>query len=285
MTEKSVARSTGATPVPEGESKKSPDEMSFLEHLEALRWHIIRALGSIMVVGVGAFMAKEFIFDVILLGPTKSTFITYRWFCSISEKICFYPEGLEIITRNISEQFLSHIKVSIWLGLIVAFPYIFYEFWKFVKPGLYNTEQKATKGVVFICSMLFISGILFGYFVISPFAVTFLSSYSVSSDILNTTTLTSLVNSMTMFTIPTGIIFELPIVIYFLAKVGLITSADMKKYRKHAAVMILILAAIITPPDVITQFLIGLPLYMLFETGIIIAKRVEKNQAKENGGN
>ncbi|RLD20913.1 MAG: twin-arginine translocase subunit TatC [Bacteroidetes bacterium] len=285
MTKTSVARSTGAEPVPEIDTNKNPDEMSFLEHLEALRWHIIRALSSVLVIGVTAFAFKSFIFDDLLLGPTKQTFITYRWFCDISDTICFYPEGLEIITRDISEQFLSHIKVSIWLGIIVAFPYIFYEFWKFVKPGLYSTEQKAAKGVVFISSTLFLSGILFGYFVIAPFAVTFLSSYSVSPDILNTTTLTSLVNSMTMFTIPTGIIFELPIVIYFLAKVGLVTSATMKQYRKHAVVIILILSAIITPPDVITQFLIGLPLYLLFEAGIVIAKRVEKNQAKENGGN
>jgi sec-independent protein translocase protein TatC len=285
MTETSVARSTSATPVPENNAKKSPDEMSFLEHLEALRWHIVRALVSVVIVGVVAFMAKSYIFEVILLGPTKSDFLMYRFFCGISEKICFYPQGLEIITRDISEQFLSHIKVSIWLGLIVSFPYIFYEFWKFVKPGLYAKEQKVTKGVVFICSVLFLSGVLFGYFIIAPFAVTFLSSYSVSPEILNTTTLTSLVNSMTMFTIPTGIIFELPIVIYFLSKIGIVTADSMKQYRKHAVVVILTLSAIITPPDVITQFLIGLPLYMLFETGIIIAKRVEKNQAKENGGN
>lgn len=285
MTKTSVARSNSAAPVPESDADKGPDEMSFLEHLEALRWHIIRALSSVVIVGIAAFTFKNFIFDSLILGPTKQTFVTYQWFCGLSDKICFYPEGLEIITRDISEQFLSHIKVSIWLGIIVAFPYIFYEFWKFVKPGLYSNEQKATKGVVFISSSLFLSGILFGYFVIAPFAVTFLSSYTVSSEILNTTTLTSLVNSMTMFTIPTGIIFELPIVIYFLSKVGLVTAASMKQYRKHALVIILILSAIITPPDVITQFLIGLPLYLLFEAGIIIAKRVEKNQAKENGGN
>jgi sec-independent protein translocase protein TatC len=285
MTDTSVARSSGAAPVPDSEPKKDADEMTFLEHLEALRWHLIRSVVSIMVVGIVAFMAKGFIFDVILLGPTKPSFITYQFFCGISDMICFYPEGLEIITRDISEQFLSHIKVSIWLGLIVAFPYVFYEFWRFVKPGLYSKEQKVTKGVVFICSALFLFGVLFGYFVISPFAVTFLSSYSVSPDILNTTTLSSLVNSMTMFTIPTGMIFELPVVVFFLAKVGIVTADGMKQYRKHAAVTILILAAIITPPDVITQFLIGLPLYFLFEAGIVIARRVEKNAEKENGGN
>lgn len=258
--------------------KKHPDEMTFLEHLEALRWHIIRALVAIVVVGAGIFLAKDLVFDRIILGPTKQSFVTYQWICGLSEKMCFYPEGLEIITRDISEQFISHIKVSIWLGLIVAFPYVFYEFWRFIKPGLYDKERKAARGVVFICSTLFLCGVLFGYFIVSAFAVTFLSSYSVSPDILNTTTLTSLVNSMTMFTIPTGIIFELPVVVYFLAKVGIVTASFLRRYRRHALVVILIMAAIITPPDVITQFLIGLPLYLLFEVSILIAKRVERKQ-------
>lgn len=262
--------------------KKSPNEMSFLEHLEALRWHLLRALGSIVVVGIGVFLAKDIVFDMIILGPTKQSFATYQWICGVSESLCFFPEGLEIITRDIAEQFLSHIKVSIWIGLVVAFPYVFFEFWQFIKPGLYEKEKRAARGVVFVCSFLFITGVLFGYFVIAPFAVTFLSSYTVSDEILNTVTLTSLVNSMTMFTIPTGIVFELPIVVYFLAKVGLVTAEFMKRYRKHAFVVILIMAAIITPPDVITQFLIGIPIYLLFEVSIVIAKRVEKKRALED---
>lgn len=265
--------------------KKDPDEMSFLEHLEVLRWHILRALASIVIVAVAVFIAKDFVFDTVILGPTKKSFPTYQWICGLADNLCFYPEGLEIITRDISEQFLSHIKVSIWLGLIVAFPYVFYEFWKFVKPGLYDKERKSARGVVFVCSTLFLMGVIFGYFIISPFAITFLSTYSVSSDVLNTTTLTSLVNSMTMFTIPTGLIFELPIVVFFLAKVGLITSSFMKKYRRHAIVIILLAAAIITPPDVITQFLIGIPLYMLYEAGIVIARRVEKKQKLADASN
>ncbi|MDX1408492.1 MAG: twin-arginine translocase subunit TatC [Saprospiraceae bacterium] len=267
---------------PQQPAKKSPDEMTFLEHLEALRWHLLRALASIVVVGIGVFLAKDFIFDVVILGPTKQDFATYQWICNVSEKLCFFPEGLEIITRDIAEQFLSHIKVSIWIGLVVAFPYVFFEFWQFVKPGLYEKEKKAARGVVFVCSFLFITGVLFGYFVIAPFAVTFLSSYSVSPDVLNTVTLTSLVNSMTMFTIPTGIVFELPVLAYFLAKVGLITADFLSKYRKHAFVVILIMAAIITPPDVITQFLIGIPIYLLFELSIVIARRVEKKRAQED---
>ncbi|MDX1479276.1 MAG: twin-arginine translocase subunit TatC [Saprospiraceae bacterium] len=278
MAESRIAQQTPPPPP----AKKSPDEMTFLEHLEALRWHLLRALASIVVVGIGVFLAKDFIFDVVILGPTKQDFATYQWICNASERLCFFPEGLEIITRDIAEQFLSHIKVSIWIGLVVAFPYVFFEFWQFIKPGLYEKEKKAARGVVFICSFLFITGVLFGYFVIAPFAVTFLSSYSVSPDVLNTVTLTSLVNSMTMFTIPTGIVFELPVLAYFLAKVGLISADFLKKYRKHALVVILIMAAIITPPDVITQFLIGIPIYLLFELSIIIARRVEKKRALED---
>jgi sec-independent protein translocase protein TatC len=257
---------------------KHPDEMSFLEHLEELRWHIIRALISIIVVAIAVFMAKDLVFDKIILGPTDQDFATYRFFCQFGGKWCFHPEGLEIITRDISEQFLSHIKVSVWLGLIVAFPYVFWEFWRFIKPGLYVKERRAARGVVLICSLLFLTGVLFGYFIISPFAITFLSSYSVSDKIANTTTLSTLVNSMTMFTIPTGLVFELPIVVYFLAKIGLVSSAFLKTYRRHAIVVILIVAAIITPPDVITQLLVTIPLYSLYEVGIVIARRVEAKQ-------
>ena len=286
MTETSVAR-TGPTPPPSTPpaQSKDPNEMTFLEHLEALRWHIIRSLAAIVLVGIGVFLAKGFVFGKVILGPTEQSFLTYRFICGLSETMCFYPQGLEIITRDLAEQFLSHIKVSIWIGLVVAFPYVFWEFWRFVKPGLYDNERKVSRGVVFVCSMLFITGVLFGYFVIAPFAVTFLSTYSVSENVLNTTTLTSLVNSMTMFTIPTGIIFELPIVVYFLSKLGIVTANGMKKYRKHAAVVILIMAAIITPPDVITQFLIGIPLYFLFEVSIVIAARVEKKQKEADEGN
>jgi sec-independent protein translocase protein TatC len=278
------ATSKSAQPADGQPTGKQPDEMSFLEHLEALRWHIIRAGASILVVAVAVFLAKTFVFDVIILGPTNQDFLTYRWFCKLGPQFCFYPEGLQIITRDISEQFLCHIKVSVWLGLIAAFPYVFWEFWRFIKPGLYDKERNAARGVVLICSLLFILGVLFGYYIISPFAITFLSSYSVSDKIANTTTLSTLVNSMTMFTIPTGLVFELPVVIYFLAKVGLVSASFLKTYRRHAIVVILIVAAIITPPDVITQLLVTIPLYSLYEVGIIIAKRVERNQklAEEN---
>lgn len=262
---------------PKGQKGQTPDEMSFLEHLEHLRWHVLRALSAITVVAIVVFIAKDLVFDKVIMSPTRKDFITYQFLCQLGEQLCIYPEGITVYTRQLGEQFVIHLKTSFWLGLIVAFPYVFYEFWKFISPGLYEKERKAARGVVFICSTLFLTGVLFGYFVISPFAVTFLSSYSVSPEVANTFTLSSLVDYMTMFTLPTGLIFQLPVVMYFLARVGIINSAFLKQYRRHSIVIILIAASIITPPDVITQILISMPLYFLYELSIVVVKRVEKN--------
>jgi len=178
--------------------------------------------------------------------------------------------------RELGEQFFTHLKVSIWLGIIISFPYIFWEMWRFIKPGLYAKEQKAARGIVFVCSFLFLLGVLFGYYVISPFAITFLAGYSIATEVVSSPTLSSYVNYMTMFTVPTGIIFELPVVVYFLSRIGLVTPEFMKKYRRHAVIVILIFAAIITPPDVITQFLIGIPVFILYEISIHISRRAAK---------
>jgi sec-independent protein translocase protein TatC len=261
-------------------TKKDANELTFFEHIEVLRWHIIRALISVVVVSIIVFASKKIVFQYIILGPTSPDFPTYRLFCKLSPDICFYPENLQIITRDIQEQFLSHIKVSLWLGFIVAFPYIFYEFWKFVKPGLYKNEIRAARGMVLMCSILFLSGVSFGYFLVAPVAITFLSSYSVSPEVANTTTLAALVNSLTMFTIPTGLIFELPVVMYFLAKIGLVNSNFLAKYRKHAIVIITIVAAVITPsPDVFTMLMVGIPLYALYEISIVVTRRIDKERA------
>ena len=260
--------------------KKSANEMSFFEHIEELRWHLLRAALSVLVVTVVVFLLKNFVFQYVILGPTSPDFITYRLFCEYAPQFCFYPEHLQIITRDIQEQFLSHIKVSLWLGFIVAFPYILFEVWRFIRPGLYKKEIVAARGMVFVCSFLFLTGVSFGYFIITPIAVTFLSSYSVSPDIANTTTLAALVNSITMFTIPVGLIFETPVILYFLAKIGLVSSAFLIQYRKHSFVFIIILAAIITPsPDVFSQMLVAIPLYLLYEVSIIVVKRIDKERA------
>lgn len=255
--------------------------MSFFEHLEELRWHIIRALGSVVVISIVVFMLKDFVFQHVILGPTKPDFITYKLFCRWLPDFCFYPENLQIITRDLQEQFMSHIKVSLWLGFIVAFPFVLYEFWRFIKPGLYKTEIKVATGLVTVCSLLFLIGVAFGYFVIAPVAITFLSTYSVSPDIANTTTLAALVGSMTMFTLPVGLVFEMPVIMYFLAKIGLISSSFLVEYRRHAVVIIVIVAAVITPPDAISMIVVAFPLLALYEISIIVTKRIDKEQ-KEN---
>lgn len=268
-------------------SPKHPNEMSFFEHIEVLRWHLFRAALSVIVVSIGMFSAKTFIFQYVILGPLNPDFPTYKFFCSIGPNFCFFPATLNIITRDIQEQFMCHIKVSLWLGFIIAFPYIFYEFWKFIKPGLYKKEITAARGMVFICSFLFISGIAFGYFLIAPIAITFLASYSVSPDVVNTTTLDSFVENMTMFTLPMGLIFELPVVLYFLAKIGMVSSSFLAQYRRHAIVVITIAAAVITPTtDVFTMTMVGIPLYALYEVSIIVTRKVDKDRAeKENNAN
>jgi sec-independent protein translocase protein TatC len=261
--------------------KKDANELTFFEHIEVLRWHILRAAASILVFSLVVFFSKTFVFQYIILGPTNPDFPTYRFFCNISPEFCFYPENLQIITRDIQEQFISHLKVSLWLGVIISFPYILYEFWKFIKPGLYKNEIHAAKGIVFVCSFLFLTGVSFGYFVISPIAITFLSRYSVSPEIANTTTLAALVNSMTMFTLPVGLVFEMPVIMYFLAKIGIVSSTFLRTYRRHAIVIIIVVAAVITPPDAISQMMVAIPLYTLYEVSIIVTRRIDKERAEK----
>jgi len=259
------------------------NEMSFLDHLEELRWHIIRSLAAIIVCAIIVFLFKEFVFDKIIFAPRRDSFLTYRVICGISDFICFQPPQFEIIPREFGEKFFTHLKVSFWLGIIISFPYIFWEIWKFIRPGLYKNEQNAAKGVVFICSSLFMIGVLFGYFIISPFAIKFLAGYSLSSiEVISSSSLASYVNYMTMFTVPSGIIFELPIVVYFLSTVGLLTPEFMRKYRRHAIVVILLFSAIITPPEVVTQILIGIPVLVLYEISIFISARAKKKYDASN---
>lgn len=260
----------------DNEAVTEQGEMSFLDHLEELRWHIIKSLIAILLVAIFGMIFKTFLFDYIIFAPIKDWFITYQIFTILS-----IPE-FQILPREVGEVFFVHIKVSFFLGLIVAFPYVFYQFWSFIRPGLYETEAKAAKGVVFICSILFLLGVLFGYYIITPFGFSWLLGYNVGIEVDNSTSLASYVNYITMFTIPTGLLFELPIVVYFLARIGLVSAEMMSQYRKHAVIAILLLAALITPPDVITQFLIGVPLYILYEISIVIAKRTANKYFPEN---
>ncbi len=259
------------------------DEMSFFDHLDELRKHLLRSIVSIIIAGTILFLMKDFVFDKIIFAVKTPEFPSYRFSCWLStalgmgDRLCMEPFNFSLITTQLGEAFMLHLKVSVIGGFIVAFPYVFYEFWKFIKPGLLAEEQQSTRGVVFVCSMLFITGVLFGYYIVSPFAVNFLAGYNINQ-VNNTVTISSFVNYMIMFTLPTGLAFELPLVVYYLAKIGLVTPELMRKYRRHAFVVLLIAAAIITPPDVVTQILIGAPLYLLYEISIYIAGRETKKR-------
>lgn len=256
------------------------DEMGFFDHIEALRWHILRSAAAIIILGIFFFCYKSLTFDTIIFGPKKASFVTYRFCCWLSESTCFGPPDFQLMTREFGEQFSVHMTVSFWLGLIVAFPYIFWEFWSFVKPGLYSKEQKVAKGIVFYCSLLFVLGVAFGYFIIAPFAISWLGAYSVGLEATNSPSLQSYVSYLTMFTIPTGIVFELPIVAYMLAKIGLISSGTLTYFRKHGIIAIFILAAVVTPPDIVSQCLVATPVILLYEVSILVIKRLEsKNKS------
>lgn len=262
------------------------DEMSFLDHLEQLRWHIIRAVSWVTVFAVVAFLAKDFIFRHIIFAPRYADFFSYHVMCSFAELInmkevlCLTPPDFQVQGVGFGELFVTHLKVAFFLGLIAAFPMVLFEIWKFIKPGLYEKEQKAARGFVFICSILFALGVLFGYYVISPFAITFLAGYQIQGAVA-APTLESYVNYMVMFTMPVGLVFELPVLVYFFSKIGLVTPDFMRTYRRHAIVLILLVAAIITPPDVVTQFMVGIPLYVLYEISIIVSARVVSRLEKD----
>ena len=260
--------------------QKNEDEMSFLDHLDVLRKHIVRSLVAIIVVGCVLFVLIQPVFDQVIFAHKNPDFISYVLFCKYL-KICLVPPELNIITTELAEEFFQALKVSFFGGLVVSFPYVFFQFWSFVKPGLYAKEQKAARGVVFVCSFLFLLGTTFGYFILAPFAVNFLINYSVSELITSSVTLSSYVGYMTMFIIPTGILFQLPLLVYFLAKIGLITPEFMRMYRRHAFVLILIVSAILTPPDVFTQILIGIPVYGMYELSIFVAATTARKRQKE----
>lgn len=258
--------------------------MSFLDHLEALRWHLFRSVSAILIFTVIAFIAKSFVFGIVILGPSKVDFITYRWLCDLSDyfgipALCIEELPFTIQSRQMTGQFSMHVTSSMVVGFIVSFPYVFWEVWRFISPGLYDQEKNAARGAVFFVSMLFFLGAAFGYFILSPLSINFLSNYQLDPSILNEFDVSSYVSTLTMLVLASAIMFQLPVVVYFLAMSGLVTSGMLKSYRRHSIVVILILAAIITPPDVISQVLIAMPILVLYEAGIQIAIRLEKKRA------
>jgi sec-independent protein translocase protein TatC len=269
-------------------------EMSFLEHLEELRWHIIRSLVAIVVMMIIAFIFKNVLFDKIVLAPKDPGFISNRMFCEFGhflarqfhfknpDVMCINTKPLNLISIKMSGQITTHITVALVAGLILAFPVIIREFWMFFKPALHSNEAKHARGAVLASSLLFFIGVLFGYFLLAPLSIHFLSSYQISADVVNQINVRSFIGTLTSICLATGVVFELPIVAFFLTKIGIITPAFMRKYRKHAIVVIFIIAAIITPPDVFSQTLVAIPLLLLYEVSIFISAGVMKQKAKEH---
>lgn len=263
-------------------------EMSFLEHLEDLRWHLLRSIVAILIAALAAFLAKNFVFDVLLFGPKKTDFLTYKLLCQASnflgfdDSFCIDELPFRIQSRTMAGQFSAHIWTSITLGFVVAFPYVIYQFWKFISPGLYSHEKRTASGFIFISSLLFFTGVLFGYYVVTPLSIRFLGTYTVSVEIFNDFDLNSYTALVRASVLASGLIFELPILVYFLTKIGLITPELMRKYRKIALVLVMFLSAVITPPDVASQIIVAIPVLILYELSIFISKRVVRNINKKS---
>lgn len=263
-------------------------EMSFLDHLEELRWHIIRAVGAIFVFAIAAFIFIEDIFRVVVMGPKNPNFWTYRMMCKLADMtgyadLCVKKLNFELQSLGVSDQFTMAMTSSAIIGLCFAFPYAFWELWRFIKPGLRSVEKEAARGAVFFVSMLFLLGLLFGYFIVSPLAINFLANYQITPEIKNQFDITSYIGILVTLSLGCALIFQMPMIAYVLSKVGVLTPAFMRSYRKHAWIVILIVAGIITPsPDIYSQVLVALPLTLLYEVSILVSARIEKQRLKEH---
>lgn len=263
-------------------------EMSFLDHLEELRWHVVRSLIAVVVFMIAAFVNIEWIFTKIIFAPGHIDFPTFQWLCQLGqwvgseETFCVKEIPFKIQSRLMTGQFTMSITASFVIGIVVAFPYLVWELWRFVKPGLYSKERKYSRGAVASISFLFLGGVLFGYYVMSPLMISFLANYTVSDMIVNEFDITSYVGTVVTVVFGSGILFQLPVVIYFLTKIGIVTPTFLRQYRKHAIIIILVLGAIVTPSaDPLSQSLISIPLYLLYEISILISSRVLRAKERE----
>jgi sec-independent protein translocase protein TatC len=252
-------------------------EMSFLDHLEELRWRLVRAAIAILIVGICLWVYKTWIMENVLLILRSPDFITYRllcqWFSICTEEINFDMQSIEM-----SGQFSYALMMSIVGGIVLAFPFIFYQLWSFVKPGLKQNERKVAKGLIFYVSLLFFSGILFGYFIVAPLCVQFFGGFTLSDQIHNSFTVNSLLSMIIWTVFYSGLLFLLPVVSFLLTQLGIINAAFLRKYRKHSIVGVLVLSAVITPPDLISQVIVAIPIALLYEVGIFVAARAERKR-------
>ncbi len=258
------------------------EDASFWEHAEVLRSFLIKSIIAVAVLSIASFFFKDFIFNNIILGPKSKSFITYQWLCKLgrlinTDSLCVKELDFKLINLTIAGQLRWHIVISAVAGFIVALPYILFLLWRFIRPALTAREARASRFMTFYVLLLFITGLLFGYYILLPMSIYFLVNYQLSPEIVNFFTINSYISTATVLPFSTAVVFELPVLVYFLSKIGILSAAFMKKYRKHAFVVILILAAIITPStDAFTMSLVALPFYLLFEFSILLCARIER---------
>lgn len=268
--------------------KKQKNEMSFLDHLEELRWHLVRSTLAIFVVAVVIFTFSETVYNDFLFAHLEGDFPTYRWLCNLSQLFGFESDFCNVDLKNNMQslaptaQLMNLVWTSLILGLIVAFPYILWEIWRFISPGLHKTERKKSRTFIFYASILFFIGVLFSYYIIAPLSVSFFYNFKVTDIIENKFDFTTHINLITNTLLGVSLMFELPVVIFFLTKMGLVTPPFLKKYRKVALVLVLVLSAIITPPDIASQVIVTIPIMVLYEISIFISKRVIKKEQKNS---
>lgn len=255
--------------------------MPFVEHLEALRWHIIRSIIAIGIGAIIAFINIEFIFDRIILGPAREDFVSYSFLCKLGqwtgiEGLCPNGDIVRFQNTKLTGQFMMSFSSAAMIGFIIAFPYIFWEFWRFIKPALKPSEYRNARGIVFWGSLLFLLGVAFSYFIMVPFAVSFFSNYILNEKFENIITIADYYDTLSNLVLGVGVVFELPILVYFLSKIGILTPEFLRRNRRYAIVIILFLSALITPPDWFSIFLVFLPLYGLYEASIIVSARINK---------
>ncbi len=260
-------------------------EMSFFDHLDVLRGHLIRSAIVILALTCLCFFYYDFLFDVIIMGPKRPDFFTYRIMCQVGDYFKLEPDFCitsipgKIINTQLGGQFTLQINSSLLVGIVLGFPYLLWEVWRFIKPALLEKERKSASGFVFFASFLFVLGILFGYYLIAPLSVNFLTNYKISEIIENTITVDSYLSSVATLTLGTGIVFELPVVIFVLSKLGIMTPKFMRAQRRYAVVIILVIAAIVTPtPDLLTMLTVSLPLFLLYEVSIWVSGIVYKQK-------
>lgn len=256
-------------------------QMSFLQHLEELRWRLVRSVIVVLTLAVVIWWNQEWIMHHVFLSMSKPNFFTFHFFCTYLDFMCVDEIPINFQSTTMGGQFSYALWMSFLGGVVVGFPFVFYQLWAFVKPGLKQNEKQVVKGIVFYVSLLFFFGILFGYFIVAPMSVQFFGTYQITREIKNDFTINSYMSTILSTVFYSGLFFLLPVVAYLMAKIGIVSSGFLKKYRKHAIIVVLILAAVITPPDMISQIIVSIPILLLYEIGIWVVLGVERKRKRE----